>query len=272
MVGCTRATFPTIVVPDAAPGGPPDGGTADAGGCRVPDALCTSLPTPPASCNPVCQTGVCPSWCNQKCSIAGDDGSPVCASFGPNKDWDPCNIHNPQSHDQYDDCVAGDICVQDSVSSGAHCFPFCRSSIDCQGEACTQRRIGQAPTTPSPLVCDPMYHLCSGSVPPYSCCDPIGGTVGCLLDQQCYLLAQKDSAGNDYTVCEYATSDGLDNTICENSRDCSPGWFCFPSGPNTGYCRKACSLADPKNNAPCPQNTSCSMGTSLGTVVPDRDV
>jgi len=253
MVGCTRATFPPIVGQDAAPpDGPPDGAaTVDVRGCPATPLPCATLGPSGAVCDPVCQTqtGTACNWCNQKCSIAGNANSPVCAGFGTNKNWDPCNIYNQQSHDQYDDCVAGDICVQDSVSSGAHCFPLCRSSTDCEGEACTQRQIGQAATAPSTLVCDPTYHLCSGSVAPYSCCDPIGGAIGCPISQQCYLLSQNDLAGNNYTVCEYTSGTGSYNTICQSSRDCYPGWFCA----DNKYCRQVCN---PKTNAPCVGATS----------------
>jgi len=260
MVGCVRASFSPLV-DDSGTTGHPEAGAdivVDAVMCQATPLVCTPAPSPLTPCDPLCQTGVCPNWCTQKCSFAGDDGTPVCETKnGAGQPGDACTISNQSRHDQNDTCAPGNICLGDygNPISNTHCFSLCRGSEDCNNVACNQRPVAPptSGTVPTASVCDPSYLTCT-STSASPCCNPLASAAinspGCAVGEVCYLVPQRDSNGNNRTVCEYWSGSGSTGALCNSSTDCFPGWFCNNKGGQRGVCLQVC---DPNSSAanPC---------------------
>lgn len=247
---CTRASFSPIDQSDSGTGDTADE-AVEARVCSAPTvSACTTQIATGAPCDPVCQAGTC-DWCSQKCSLAGD-GSTVCSSVGTRTTGSACVVSLAGTASQYDNCVAGDICLSPVLGSGVfYCFVNCRSSTDCPGGvACASRDIaltssGSYITT---TVCDPTYHKCDSSVAG-SCCNPVADT-GCSTGQFCYLVTPDPQTNDSRTVCEYGTGIGGRSSVCSSSRDCSEGWACGAAG----VCQKVC---DPTASNPCSAGGVC---------------
>lgn len=261
VAGCTRATFPPVVVQDSGPDGPPDGGTVDAGICQADVGItCASTTLNSGVCDPVCQTGSC-AWCQgQKCSVRGDNGESTCTSAGPKTLNDYCTITNPNTRLQFDNCGLGYICMGDFGAGVTQCFSFCGSSADCAGNVdCTPRPVAADPQPPSILaprvkVCDPAYGTCP------SCCDPIGNT-GCPVQggQTCYLVSNDPKTQTNRTVCEFVSGGLSTGAPCSYSRDCLQGSGCYAGVCHT-VCNPSVSSTCANTNAPCIAPTGSQYG------------
>jgi len=274
MVGCVRASFSPPVAEDSGTKDSPEAGAdarvvVDVGVCQPTPLACTLPVTPLKPCDPFCQTGDC-TWCNQKCSFAGDDGTPVCETQdGAGKVGDSCTIYNQSAHDQYDTCAPGNICLGDYANQppNTHCFSLCRGIQDCTGVACNQRP-GAPPTNgivPTASVCDPKYLTCT-STSASPCCNPFASTAvdspNCPAGTVCYLVPQRDTNGNNRTVCEFWSGGGGTGALCNSSTDCFPGWFCNNNqGGQTGTCLQVCDPSAATNTCP---NSCNSYGNQFG--------
>jgi len=253
-LGCVRAQF------GPAKGSGGAGGAGGAGTCAEVTAIegCVSSDD---HCDPVCQTGDCGPC--QKCTIAGD-GTTVCAAYGDKLVGETCDINSLGTVQQWDDCVAGAICLSTPIPTAplaAYCFTLCRSEFICSGVPCGTRPLyaGGKPV----MVCDPEYMPCDpNAVPP--CCNPFvisDGTDsnGCPPGRFCYLVKPDSTAGStgrSRTVCEYSTGEGGRGTACTSSRDCLERLVCAPQGT----CQRVCDQSNP-----CDGGADCIfMGDTYG--------
>lgn len=258
-LACVRAQFSPI-----ADGGAPK---ADASACPAHDAKpgCNSTSGPP--CDPVCQSGTCPDWCSQKCSIAGD-GTVACLSKGARETEMSCTISLPDSPQQHDDCVPGDVCLPIIGAGSAFCFQHCSGSLDCPGLGvrCAERPL--TTTGVMAMVCDPTYSLCDPAAPGGGCCDPTTSATTnpttsnpCPPGRFCYLVSKDPVTQNSRTVCEY-TTDTNTKSECSLASDCAVGYSCHPT---QGVCRQVCD-----SSHPCPINATCTPnGNQYGFCIPN---
>jgi hypothetical protein len=210
----------------------------------------------PGMCDPFCQTGC---GCREKCSINTMENL-TCEPVGPGPTppvYGNCVFQSAGSPNQTDNCVPGQVCVEDNCAK--HCYQFCRSDNDCTNAACDREVVdgGQK-------VCD---------VPYVDNCVPLPiGNTGCTGGNtiSCYL----SSTHPDRTLCDCPAGAGGSDDPCKHSRDCVRGLACVdrPDG-NPPRCLQVCDRTATTGSAACNSNPNAChpyYGNPMGTVAHPR--
>jgi hypothetical protein len=181
------------------------------------------------NCNVYTQMGC---GANEKCSFG-----PTCISDGTVPTGGLCGTNMGA-----DDCIHGNICLQNSPSTISDCREFCMTDADCKqtpvpaGTTNKPRCLLQV-TAGSAMDAGVLGSVCTVACNPA----PGAGALGCATGLNCSVWTD---GTNQFTDCGTAgaAGDGGDCTTNGNY-DCAAGYDCvaFTSGGTTvHHCRKAC--------------------------------
>jgi len=183
------------------------------------EQICT--PDPGFDCDPLCQ-----SRCEcGRCNLVGD--KLACTPPGSKDRGQFCNIAN-------DDCLPGNVCLQDCKNKVARCFRFCGSDSITRDAICPGQcnfGIDDANMNHTGLtVCDP----------PSVTCNPVGDTSNDCGDAAlgCYVL----STGATACDCKGTIAAGAS---CGVYNSCVAGYSCVSLNTPSGLvatCLKTCRM------------------------------
>lgn len=230
-------------------GGATGGTGGTAGMCVGPLPGCRSSNVG-GVCDPACQSGCA---CDQLCSLANSQLTCLPDTKGTKKVLEACGGDGPST--LFDDCKAGNICLQewDSEACGKHCFRYCKDDTDCSGGAHCSTPLEVANQPLALKVCDNPPDLCSPEFGAARCSNGSGRPSPAF---GCYHMG---GSFPDQTVCDCAGTMKEDEA-CQFERECKPGLVCVdPLGGSNPRCKRVCpQRADEAAKLICGATKTCS--------------
>jgi|SRR5262245_28835737 len=196
------------------------------------DPIQSCAPDDAHDCDPLCQ-----SRCEcGRCTLVGNQLD--CKPPGMRDRGQFCNFAN-------DDCLPGNVCLQDCGKRVARCFRFCGSNFTTRDSICPGQCNFNIDDATGFTACDP----------PAVQCNPVGdpgnnaGDCGDVA-LACYVLS------TGMTACDCRGTIGAGNTGCGVYNSCVPGYSCVSlntPGGVTATCLKTCRMG----------GTDCAPGTCM---------
>ena len=196
-------------------------------GANAPDLFGTKCVPKTTPCDVFCQD--CPS--GGKCTL-DSTGKPTCVPNGTKALNTQCGTLS-----NVDDCVAGDICLGDTMKYSS-CFQLCATKgMQCSGGG----------------LCDISFTVNGTPAPVFACsepvtnCDPTSKTV-CGAGNGCFFVTSTGKTG-----C-HAAGTLVEGATCTGDYDCLAGSACVTGDMGKTYqCRNMCTLP----SGACPAGKSC---------------